>query len=497
MDIIANTSCGKIKGKKVTENVLRFTGIPFAKPPVGELRFKAPVDPEPCTGVKDTTEFGPASIQPYDEVEKASHGPQSEDCLLLNVWTQGLGNKKSPVMVWIHGGGFYTGGTTDPLYDGTCLAERGDVVLVSIQYRLGALGWLYLDELGGKGFRYSKNNGLLDQVAALKWVKNNIENFGGDPDNITIFGQSAGGASVTTLMVTPAAKGLFNKVIAQSGTFHHSRTQKERSIHYTKIFMETCGVEDIDRLMNLSEEKIRSAMYDISEDATFMADWMLRPIFDGEVLPEDPYDYIAEGNTSDILLMHGSNKAEYHYWLYYYEELMRNTPREGMLALYKNAYQLSDVKIDKLYQCFTEYYPHKSTSDKYIDIATLAHFRYPHTRLSEAQSQHSPTWEYLFEWSSPIDPEKGACHGIELPFVFYNEDDEIFGGSPPITLLEQVQDAWISFARHGDPNHADLPTWPQYNKEDKTAMVFNINPRVENDPDSGIRNMWDDVKKIK
>jgi len=488
MDIIANTKHGKVKGISIKGNVLRFAGIPFAKPPVGALRFKAPVDLEPWTGIKDATKFGPAGIQPYDEIETASHGPQSEDCLHLNIWTQGIDDdNKRPVMVWIHGGGFYTGGTNDPLYDGASLAERGDVVLVSIQYRLGALGWLYLDELGGKDFRYSKNIGLLDQVAALRWVKDNISNFGGDPDNITIFGQSAGGASVSTLMVTPSAKGLFNKVIAQSGTFHHSLTQKDRSIHYTKVFMEACGVDDIDGLMNLSEEQIRSAMYDISEEATFMADWMLRPTFDGDVLPEDPYDYIAEGNTSDILLMHGSTKDEYHYWLYYYEELMRSTPREAMMGLYKHAYHLSDSKIDELYQCLSEYYPEKSVSDNYIDIATLSHFRYPHIRISESQSQHGPTWEYLFEWSSPIDSEKGAYHGIDLPFVFYIEEDNIFGENPPVTLLEQVQNAWISFARNGDPSHSDLPAWPKYNIEEKPTMVFNINPRVENDPDGFLR----------
>lgn len=493
MDIIANTHCGKIEGIKVKENVLRFTRIPYAKPPVGELRFKAPVEPEPWTEIKDTTEFGPASIQPYDEVETASHGPQSEDCLLLNIWTQGLDDrKKRPVMVWIHGGGFFTGGTNDPKYNGTYFAERGDVVLVSIQYRLGALGWLCLDELGGKEFRHSKNNGLLDQIAALKWVKDNIENFGGDPDNITIFGESAGGSSVTTLMVMPAAKGLFSKVIAQSGTFNYSRT-RERGRRYTKKFIGACGVDDLNGLMNLSEEKIRSAMAEISEEATFMSDWMFGPVFDGDLLPENPFAYIAKGNTSDILLMHGSTKEEYHYWLYYLPELMRDTPREAMLDLYKDGFGLSDDQIDQLYQSLKEYYPHKSKSDKYIDIATWGFFRYPHSRLSEAQSQHGPVWEYLFEWSSPIDPEKGACHGIELPFVFYMEEDEVFGGNPPITMLEQVQNAWISFARNGDPNHSDLPVWPQYNKKDTPKMVFNVNPRVENDPDGVLRNKWEEV----
>jgi len=493
MDIVANTTCGKIKGVKIKENVFRFTGIPYAKPPVGTLRFKAPVDPEPWTGINDATQFGPVSIQPYDELVSASKGPQSEDCLFLNIWTQGLDDKKKrPVMVWIHGGGFFTGGTTHPLYNGTFFAERGDVVLVSIQYRLGALGWLYLDELGGKEFSSSKNNGLLDQVAALKWVKHNIEYFGGDPDNITIFGESVGGTSVATLMVTPGAKGLFNKVINQSGTFHHCRTHKKRGPHYRKVFMDACGVDNINGLMNLSEEQIRSATYKITEEATFMADRMFMPVFDGDVLPEDPYDYIAAGNTSDILLMHGSTKAEYHYWLNYYSETMRNTPREALMGLYKHVFRLSDDQIDELYKCHTDYDPDKSESDNYIDMATWGHFRSTHARLSSAQSQHSPTWEYLFEWSSPANPEMGAHHAIEIPFVFHILD-ESFGDNPPIALIEQIQDAWISFARNGDPNHSDLPAWPQYNEKNKPKMVFDVNPRVENDPDGVLRNKWEEV----
>jgi len=494
MDIIANTNYGKIRGIKVKDNVLRFTGVPYAKPPVGALRFKAPVEPEPWTEIKDTTEFGPASIQPYDEVEVASHGPQSEDCLLLNIWTQGLDNKKKrPVMVWIHGGGYFTGGTTDPAYDGAMFVKRGDVVLVTIQYRLGALGWLYLDEVTGKEFRDSKNNGLLDQAVALRWVKDNIENFGGDPDNIMIFGESAGGSSVTTLMVMPTAKGLFSKVIAQSCTFKYSRN-KERGRRYTKAFMKESKVDDLSGLMRLSEEQIRSAMYEISNQASFMSDWMFGPIFDGDPLPEDPYDYIAKGNTSDILLMHGSTKDEYHYWLNYNPDEMRETPRESMLDLYKDAFGLSDDQLDKLYEFFTEYYPHKSKSDKYIDIASWGFFRYPHARLSAAQTQHGPVWEYLFEWSSPLDREKGSCHGIELPFVFHHEDDEQFGENPPKALMDQVQNAWISFARNSDPNHSDLPEWPQYKKKDKPIMVFDVNPRVENDPDGILRDKWEEVK---
>jgi para-nitrobenzyl esterase len=250
-------------------------------------------------------------------------------------------------------------------------------------------------------------------------------------------------------------------------------------------------------LMSLSEEKIRDAMDEISDDEAFMSDWMFGPVFDGDLLPENPYDYIAEGNTSDIRLMHGSTKDEYHYWLNYHPEEMRDTPREAMLDLYRDAFELSDGKpnnqIDTLYQAFTEYYPNKSKSDKYIDISTWGFFRYPHARLSAAQSQHGPVWEYLFKWSSPINPEKGSCHTIDLPFIFHHEDDDNFGGNPPKALLDQVQNAWISFARNGDPNHSDLPAWPQHNKKDKPKMIFNVNSRVENDPDGVLRDKWNEV----
>jgi len=494
MEIIGNTNYGKIKGISVKENIHRFAGIPFAKPPVGNLRFKAPVDPEPWTGIKDATEFGPVSIQPYDQEEAVSMGPQSEDCLLLNIWTPGLGDKKKrPVMVWIHGGGFFTGGASDPWYDGTCFAERGDVVLVSIQYRLGALGWLHLDELGGKEFRSSKNNGLLDQVAALRWVKNNIEIFGGDQNNITIFGESVGSSSVCALMVTPSAKGLFKKVIAQSGTFHHSRTHNKRGPHYRKVFMDACEVKDINGLMNVSVDQIRLAMDKVSEGATFMADRMFMPVFDGDVLPKDPYDFIAQGNSSDIILLHGSTKDEYHYWLNYYEASMRHTPREAMMGLYKHVYRLTDTQLNVLYQCHTDYDPQKSESDNYIDMATWGHFRSTHARLSTAQSQHGTVWEYLFEWSSPNDPEMGSCHAIEIPFVFNIKDDDIFGDNPPEALIDLVQDTWINFARSGDPNHPGLPVWPPYNEKEKPKMIFNMDPHVENDPDGVLRQKWKEV----
>jgi len=334
---------------------------------------------------------------------------------------------------------------------------------------------------------------LLDQVAALRWVKDNIENFGGDPDNITIFGESVGSSSVCALMVTPSAKGLFNKVIAQSGTFHHCLTHNKRGPHYKKIFMDVCGVTDINELMNLSEDKIRYAMDKISEEGTFMADRMFMPFFDDGVLPGDPYDYIAEGNTSDIRLMHGTTKDEYHYWLNYYEPAMRNTPREAMMGLYKHVYRLSSAQIDELHQCHRNHDPGKSESDHYIDMATWGHFRSTHARLSAAQSQQNSTWEYLFEWSSPVNPELGSCHAIEIPFVFNVKDKEIFGDNPPITLIEQVQDAWINFARNGDPNHAGLPVWPLYNEKEKPKMVFNVTPIVKNDPDGVLRKKWDGV----
>jgi len=478
---IATTTLGRVRGSWVTEEVMRFTHIPYARPPVGELRFKPTVPAEPWQGVRDATTHGPSCIQPIDEVEENSLLEQSEDCLWLCVWTRGLDDAKRPVMVFIHGGGYIGGGAGADGYDGTQFAQRGDVVLVSIQYRLGLTGWLDLEPLGGEAYRHSKNAGQFDQLEALKWIKANCANFGGNPENITIFGESAGGASVLSLMVLPSAKGLFNKVIAQSGTFDYHRT-RERCDRTTRRFTDVANVSSIAEVQAMNETQLFDVVTELSAEATFWDDWQFGPVYDGEILPVDPYQYIGGGNTSDVRVMHGATSDEYHYWLLYLPELMRRHPREKLGAFIVDILGITDEQLDQLYQLESRLYPERSESDRYIDLTSWMFFRYPHSRLSECQGQHAPVWQYLFRWVNPNAEELGAHHGIEVDFVFHLP--EAFEGTEaPIRMMDQIQDAWISFARNGDPNHESLPHWPAYDPSTRPSMVFDRDIGVEHDVD--------------
>jgi para-nitrobenzyl esterase len=472
MSDIASTTCGKVQGKKVSQEVLRFSHIPYARAPLGEFRFMPPAAMKPWEGVRDGREHGPSSIQALDEVEANSLRAQSEDCLWLSIWTQGLDAGKRPVMVFIHGGGFIGGGAGADIYDGSIFAERGDVVLVSIQYRVGIAGWLDLEALGGDAYKHSKNHGLLDQLEALRWIHDNIANFGGDPNNVTIFGESAGSSSVLSLMVMPAAKGLFHQVIGQSCTFDYHCTA-ERCLETTTRFLTTAGVSSIEQVLAMNESQIRDVMTAMGEATTYWSDWLFGPVYDGDVLPKDPYAYIRAGNTADIPVIHGTTSDEYRLWLLYFGEEMRKHPRQELGMFAKDILGITESQLDRLIQMQTELHPDRSEFDQYIDIVNWMYFRYPHSRLSAIQSPHAPVWQYLFTWANPNLPDLGAYHGVEMDFVFHLSGAESFSGlEPPVQLMDRVQDAWIHFARSGDPNHENLPRWPQYDASNKPTMIF-------------------------
>ncbi len=489
---VVTTTSGRVRGRRVSDRVMRFTHIPYARAPLGEFRFLAPGSAVKWEGVRDGTEHGPSCIQPYDEVEANSLLEQSEDCLWLSIWTQGLDDRKRPVMVFIHGGGFIGGGAGADFYDGTQFSERGDVVLVSIQYRVGITGWLDLEELGGEAYRNSKNNGLLDQLEALRWINANISNFGGDPDNITIFGESAGSSSVLTLMVMPAAKGLFQKVIGQSCTFDYHRTA-ERCRNTTRKFLQITNISRIDKVLELKSSQIVDVLTRMSEESPYPSDWLFGPIFDGDILPNDPYAYIREGNTADIPVMHGTTADEYQLWLLYSGDQIRKDPRKELGRFVQEIVRITDDQLDRLVEIQKSLYPQRSEIEQYLDITSWMFFRYPHSRLSAVQSPQAPVWQYLFTWKSPNHTDLGAYHGIEMDFVFHHpagrqiRDTSIFKGiDPPIQLIDQVQDAWLAFARNGDPNHKGLPHWPRYQDTDRPTMIFgencgakdNINPEM-------------------
>ena len=490
--MVAETTSGPVAGVRVAPGAVRFAGIPYARAPVGGLRFLPPQPPEPWREVRDARGFGPSAIQPLDAHEPASLVAQAEDCLRVNVWTPGVDAARRPVMVFIHGGGYYGGGTHDASYDGARFAERGDVVLVTIQYRLGALGWLDLESLGGAAYRQSKNAGLLDQRLALAWVRDNVARFGGDSGNVTIFGESAGSSSVTTLLLLPEARGLFHKVIAQSCTFEY-RSSTPRARQTAREFLARAGVSDLEGLVALSADAVREATDALTREAELGSDWLFGPVFDGELLPEDPYASIAAGSTRGIRLLHGTTADEYHYWLLYFRERMQQQPRESLGRLLTQEIGVPAAALPALLELLEELDPGGAEFERYVRAATLEFFRWPHARLAEAQSRHAPTWLYRFDWSNPAAPELGAYHGLELPFVFHNLSDEGLVDVPE-ALGDRMQDAWVAFARHGDPNHPGLPHWPAFDPERSELLIFDASPRLAPDPERALRARWDAIR---
>ena len=474
-DIIETTS-GKMYGSK-ENGLVTFKGIPYAEPPIDELRFSPPVAKKPWDGVLEATRYGSCAYQGYTQLEEYAGKlqPESEDCLNLNIWTPNIDNKKRPVMFWLHGGSFIFGGGVDPLYDGSALAQRGDVVVVTINYRLGALGYLYLPGV-------TANVGQFDQILALKWVQDNIELFGGDPNNVTIFGESAGGYSVVALAAMPAAKGLFHRIIAQSAPAIDSKVTKKP----TKNLMRTLGIDkgDINALRKLSPEKIIEAQNKLSaHDPTKLL--AFRPLIDGETLPIHPLKAFKNGDCKDIEFMIGTNLDEAKLFTALSPEIskMNNVDGEKLLLGFLGRLGIDFTKGKAMIDAYKQAREGKySTEPKEVLNALITDyiFRISTIRLLEAQSEHqSNTYNYLFAWPSPaLNGDLGACHVLELPFVFntlsYPGFQDFIGKSPDLnTLSYKMMDAWIAFARSGNPNHDGIPKWPSYDLEKRSTMLIN------------------------
>jgi para-nitrobenzyl esterase len=478
-DTLVQTSLGPMEGVRAG-TLLAFLGIPYARPPVAGLRFRPPQPPDPWIAPFQADRFGAACPQPFDPYETASVSPQSEDCLSLNVWTPGTDGARRPVMVFIHGGGWCWGGSVDPWYGGGALAERGQVVVVTINYRLGVLGFLYLAEIGGPDLASSGNLGLLDQVTALEWVRDNIVRFGGDPENVTVFGESAGSMSVSALLAMPAASGLFRRAITESGV-----SNTLRSVHYaasvTDGFMTYAGVHDVDGLRGLTmEEMVQEEEGYLNQQ--FISDLFFGPVIDGEVLPEPPLHAIAGGAAAGVDLLTGTNLDETRYWALYSPVLLILGPAAYVFLVpyVENAVQATSERVWDILSTYRSLYPAQTPGQLSMTLATDIFFHVPHVRLADAQSASQPkTWMYFFTWPSPMEGGKyGSMHALELPFVFGTLDQakDFVGDEPPRELANRTQDAWIGFAWSGDPNHAGLPEWPAYETQHRAASVT---PSVE------------------
>ena len=467
-DCAARCANGVFVGRN-REGVLSFKGIPFAKPPVGDLRWKAPEEPDPSAEVREAFFFGKSPVQAPWYSELASCYPTGEDCLYLNVWTAGDRSEKKPVMVFIHGGAYGYGGTADPIYDGQNFVKaHPDVILVTIAYRVGVMGFVDFSEVeGSEGYEDSCNLGLLDQIRALHWIRDNISSFGGDPDNVTLFGESAGGGSVSILPVMPAAKGLFRRVIAESGSIALTYSRKEAK-PFTRLFMKETGARNMQDLLALSEDEIYKANLPINEKNNF-------PVRDGRIVPEDLYAAYERGDSAWAEMLCGTNKDETRYWIGEMGGLEIYAP--AIPILFENQCRLFDSDDRKRAK---EYYRHGEGEVwwRLTEFQNDIIFRVPAQKQLELHAKNGGK-AYHYFWSFPSALKHyGACHAVELSSVFNNPQEKIYtGDSYSPELAAEVQQMWVNFAKYGDPS-TDAHFWPVYSEDSRKTMELGTDIHV-------------------
>jgi para-nitrobenzyl esterase len=497
---IVETNAGKVQGY-IRNGIYIYKGIPYAGNTAGANRFMPPTKPTSWTGVRSALAYGPTCPTVpragwANDEEKFlmdwSDGIPGEDCLRVNVWTPGVNdNKKRPVMFWIHGGGFTSGSSEElPAYDGENLCHRGDVVVVSLNHRLNAFGFLDLSEIGGDKYASSGNVGMLDVVAALEWVRDNIASFGGDPGNVMIFGQSGGGSKVGTLMAMPAAKGLFHKAIVQSGSGLRM-IPKENSLKMTAAFLAALNLNaatldqlhalPYSRLVEAAGAATRIVMLNGSGPATPGSRVGWGPVVDGDILPQHPFDPIAPAISASVPMMIGTvaNERSPAFANPADESLTTDQVREQLQIRY-------GVRADSIKDAYSRHFPNV----KPIELLSLINS--PRTNaVTQAERKAgqggSQVYMYWFTWKTPVlDSRPRSFHCSELPFVFDNIDrceQATGGGQEPKELAAKISQAWINFARTGNPNHKGLPKWPAFTAEKGETMVFDKVCAVQNDPD--------------
>lgn len=493
-EIVVRTQAGQVRGRQ-TERVVAFKGIPYAAAPFGANRFKPPQPHQAWDGVRDAIEYGPTVPKgpyppPFDTIlpEPVIAG---EECLNLNVWTPDPGAAGLPVLVWIHGGAFANGSSAVPTYDGARFARDG-VVAVTINYRLGVDGFLYL----GDGI---SNLGLLDQIAALEWVRDNIRAFGGDPGTVTIAGESAGAMSVTTLMSIPRAKGLFARVIAESGAGHHALTEGTASRVGGYLSEKLGGAASRGAIASLPLNAVYDAQVALSAEVSAASDpvkWgevslngmAFEPVVDGNVLPKLPIDLIRDGAGRDLDLLVGTNSDEYN--LFLVPNGMIQAINDDILAMFAAGYGLDPTALG----VYRDARPGASAGEIMSAMVTDWFFRIPAIRLAEAHAQGTgANHVYEFCWRSPqYEGRLGACHALEIGFAFDNLDrpggEPLAGTSPPQALADEMHRSWVAFAATGDPG------WERYDPATRMVRRFGAEPRIVADPAARERKLWEGIR---
>lgn len=491
---VVNTTNGPVRGRFDWGLVQSFKGLRYAAPPVGALRFRPPQPLQKWTEAIDAAQFGNVAIQSPGQPDAPFDEKQSEDCLFLNVWTNHLEGRK-PVMVWLHGGAFSSGASSRPTYWGDHFARNG-IVLVSVNHRLNVFGYTQLPDSWGPDYESSGIAGMLDIVAALEWVKANIALFGGDPDNVTIFGESGGGAKVSLLLGMPPAKGLYHKAIIQSGAALNA-TPRDYAQALGGALTETLGVKpgDVAALAAADAQKIFASQKAATDKVSaldrggFLVGGFT-PSIDGKALPRGPFTPEAAGMAADVPLIIGTNKDE---------GTMFAFGNPG-LATYTDAQFEADVRkaypgtADKLVPALRAAYPGYSPGELVTAMNGNRMFWVDTITLAERKlKQRAPVWMYRMDWETPMMGGRlKAGHAVELSFVFntYENVRSFVGpGDGPPRMAQRMHNTWVAFAKTGNPQTNIIPAWPAYDLAKRQTMIFNLQSRVDSDPQSDLRSL--------
>jgi para-nitrobenzyl esterase len=502
-DPLVKTSYGRIRGY-INNGIYTFRGVRYGASTSGENRFMPPKPPEPWTEIRDTSSYGyrapqtnpasPGGVAADSEMSRilwASDGyriapPESEDCLFLNVWTPALGTgEKRPVMVWLHGGGFSMGSSSDLLYDGTNLARRG-AVMVGVNHRLNVFGYTHFGDIGGERYAHSGNAGQLDIIAALEWVRDNIEQFGGDPNRVMIFGESGGGSKVSMLLGSPPAKGLFHAAVIESGPGVRMG-ERDQATKAAEALLDELEIKakDLPEIHKLSTAKILSAYFAAS--AKIAGRGAFRPILDPEVLPAHPFDPTATTISENVPAMIGWNKTESTAFSLGQDELW-SLDEEGMRSRIE---KLAGADTDRLIDAYRRENPNLSPSALYFHIASYPTMGAGSVTIAERKAAlgKAPAYLYRLDWETPVlDGKLISPHGLEMPFVFDNVEAGGMaltgGGEAAQKMADRLSEAWIAFAATGNPNtdKSGLPQWDPYDPKNRPTMIFDNECRVALDP---------------
>lgn len=469
------TRAGKLRGR-VENGVAVFRGIPYAAPPVGELRFEPPRDPQPWSGVRDALADGPIAPQGRSRLAHIMgdfERPQGEDCLTLTLWTPNADARGRPVMIWLHGGAYSSGAGSLPWYAGDRFAANGDVVFVSVNYRLGALGFLYLPGVS------DGNMGLLDQVQALRWVRDNIAAFGGDPGNVTLVGQSAGGGSIAALMTMPEAKGLFQRGILQSPGMGRPSRGADEAAELGARYAHFAGVEPGDQaaLKKAPVERLLAAQGELARSLQGFAMLGLpfSPVRDGRVIEGNIVERLRDGAGAHVDVMIGTTREEMAAF-HVVDQAVQNAGEAEVKQVFE---RICGPGYQDYYDEFRRVRAVPGAAAMLGDLTTDQVFRMGSLRLAEGQAKGgNPAYVYQFDWQSPA-PGFNSCHCLDIPFVFNNREN--WRDSPMLKGADEAEFqgianamhyAWIAFARSGDPNHTGLPRWAPYETAHRTTMRF-------------------------